>query len=208
MEYEVRFYKPFEEIEGVIKKLNSIRELKKSDRTYEKTIQYNHCDPKFDFYTKEVDGRFRIRVSKNNNSSKCKVSWKRRLPSTIFGLVNAEEEKELTIKIEEYENLIFIIENVMNFKIVESYERYRTTYSNDEVEIAVDEYPFGVALEIESKTEENPAQIINYWVGTLGLNIDDSYRLSWDDKYQELCKAQNIECFSEVTFEKPMPEIK
>lgn len=27
--------------------------------TDEKTIQYNHCDKRFDFYNQEIDGRFR-----------------------------------------------------------------------------------------------------------------------------------------------------
>ena len=33
---------------------------------------------------------------------------------------------------------MFIIENVLKMKDVESYERYRTTFVNDEIEIAVD----------------------------------------------------------------------
>lgn len=208
MEYEVRFYKPFEEIEGILKNINEIEGLVKSERTYEKTSQYNHSDPNYNFYTKEVDGRFRIRISKSETNSKCKVSWKRRLPSTTEGMINGEEEKELSIKTEEYDNLIFIVEKVLHFQLVESYERYRTTYSNEDVEIAIDEYPFGVAIEIESKKEEHSNDIISHWVNQIGLSIDEAYRLSWDDKYQELCGSQNIECYSEVTFDKDMPKIK
>ena len=36
----------------------------------------------------------------------------------------------------------------------------------------------------------------------------NSYRLSWDDKYEELCKEQNIEKYNHVLFGKNMPEIK
>ena len=39
----------------------------------------------------------------------------------------------------------------MHFNIVESYERYRTVFENEDVEISVDEYPFGICLEIENK---------------------------------------------------------
>ena len=75
-------------------------------------------------------------------------------------------------------------------------------------EISVDEYPFGIALEIESKSEtKDPEENIKYWVNKLGLNLEDSYRLSWDDKYKELCKAQNIPSYSEVTFDKEMPKV-
>ena len=33
----------------------------------------------------------------------------------------------------------------------------------------------------------------------------DSYRLSWDDKYEELCKKQNIKQYNIVDKEKEMP---
>ena len=90
---------------------------------------------------------------------------------------------------------------------VESYERYRTTFINNEVEIAIDEYPFGLALEIESKGY-NPKFIIEKYLEFLNLSYGDSYKLSWDDKYTSLCNEQNIEIYKDVTFDKPMPEVK
>lgn len=95
----------------------------------------------------------------------------------------------------------------MHFKLVESYERYRNIFENDDVEIALDEYPFGLALEIESKGD-NPDEIIKKWVLNLGLKLNDAYRLSWDDKYKELCEKQNIEQYNIVTFDKKMPEVE
>ena len=97
----------------------------------------------------------------------------------------------------------------MHFTIVESYERYRTVFENDDVEISVDEYPFGLCVEIENKsTKKNPDDVVLEWVNRIGLNINDAYRLSWDDKYLELCEEQGIERFNEVTFDKPMPSVK
>ena len=177
-------------------------------RTYEKTVQFNHCDPKYDFYSKEIDGRFRVRISSNDKETKCKLSWERRLNDTTTTNVNKEEEKEVKINKEDIDNFMFIVSNVMHFNIVESYERYRTIFENKDVEISVDEYPFGVALEIENKSQtKKPEEVITGWVDRLGLSFDDSYRLSWDDKYLELCKEQDIESYSEVTFDKPMPTI-
>ena len=46
-----------------------------------------------------------------------------------------------------------------------------------------------------------------FWVNRLGLNIKNSFRLSWDDKYTQLCKEQNVEIFKNVTFELPMPKV-
>ena len=208
MEYEVRFYYPSSEVNNLLDKLSELKELEKKPRTYEKTVQYNHSDPRYDFYSKEIDGRFRLRLSKNIEESKCKLSWKRRLPNTTENLVNKEEEKEVRLSYEDVDNFIFIIENVMHFKVVDSYERYRTIFTNEDVEISIDEYPFGIALEIENKSStKNPEEVVMNYVSKLKLNIKDSYRLSWDDKYVELCKEQNKEIYNEVTFDKDMPSI-
>lgn len=209
MEYEVRFYYANEELNSILKKLKKVSNLKEQIRTYEKTIQYNHSDERFNFYSQEIDGRFRLRISSNDNETKCKLSWKRRLKNTIETEVNKEEEKEVRINPEDINNFIFIIENVMHFTTVESYERYRTIFENNEVEISVDEYPFGVCIEIENKSlDKNPEEVVKKWVNKIRFNINEAYRLSWDDKYLELCEEQGIERFNEVTFDKPMPSIR
>ena len=209
MEYEVRFYYESEELKNILKGLKGESGLKEQPRTYEKTIQYNHSDERFDFYSNEIDGRFRLRISANDNETKCKLSWKRRLKATTETEVNKEEEKEVRINPNDIDNFLFIISNVMHFTTVESYERYRTIFENDEVEISVDEYPFGVCVEVENKsTTKNPEDVVKNWVNRIGLNINEAYRLSWDDKYLELCEEQGIERFNEVTFDRPMPSVK
>ncbi len=208
MEYEVRYYYPLKDIDKIKKKIENINNLTKSNRKYEKTSQFNHSDKNYNFYSKEVDGRFRIRITKDINESKCKLSWKRRLATTTESDINKEEEVELNIMANEYDNLIFIVKNVLHMNEVESYERYRTTYSNNEIEIALDEYPFGLAVEIEAKKEENSENIVRKYVDMLNLDANRKYRLSWDDKYEELCKDQNIEHFNHVAFNKEMPEVK
>lgn len=209
MEYEVRYYYPISKKEEIEEILSKFGELKKSLRTYEKTIQFNHCDERYNFYSKEVDGRFRFRISSNEKESKCKLSWKKRLKDTTDDLVNKEEEKEVNIPFDDKDNFLYIISNVMKFPVVESYERYRTTYSNEDIEISIDEYPFGLALEIENKsTDKDPMEVVADWTKKMNLDINNSYRLSWDDKYKELCKEQGKEVFSEVAFDKDMPEIK
>lgn len=49
---------------------------------------------------------------------------------------------------------------------------------------------------------------VKKWVSMLGLRIEDSYKLSWDDKYNELCKEQGKTIYSDVLFDKDMPEVK
>lgn len=209
MEYEVRFYYETGDLINILENLKKEVSLKEKPRTYEKTIQYNHCDERYNFYSQEIDGRFRVRISSNDNETKCKLSWKRRLKNTTETDVNKEEEKEVRINATDINNFLFIVGNVMHFTTVESYERYRTVFENDEVEISVDEYPFGICVEIENKSiTRNPENVVKEWVDRIGLNITEAYRLSWDDKYLELCEEQGIERFNEVTFDKPMPSVK
>ncbi len=209
MEYEVRYYYPISKMKEIEEILSKFKELKKSLRTYEKTIQFNHCDERYNFYSKEIDGRFRFRISSNEEETKSKLSWKRRLKDTTMDDVNKEEEKEVNIEKDEVDNFLYIVSNVMKFPVVESYERYRTTYSNEDIEISIDEYPFGLALEIENKsTDKDPMEVVADWTKKMNLDINNSYRLSWDDKYRELCNEQGKEVFSEVAFDKDMPEIK
>lgn len=209
MEYEVRFYYPSDMYDDLVDKLSNISDLQKGYRTYEKTMQFNHCDARYNFYSKEIDGRFRFRISSNDERNEAKLSWKRRLPTTTNSLVNKEEEVEVHILYDEVDNFLYLIENVMHFTLVESYERYRTVFINDDIEISVDEYPFGVALEIENKSKDkNPEDVILYYTNLLELDINRAYRLSWDDKYAELCKKEGKKTYKNVSFDKDMPHIK
>lgn len=209
METEIRYYFSKNSKKKILNKLNMFNELNFQGTFYEKTDQYNHPMKKYDFYNKSIDGRFRIRKTTSSEVSKCMVTWKRRLPSNTSDLIHTEEEIEVSIKPEEYDNLIYLIQNVLHLSLVESYERHRSVYANNEVEIVVDEFPFGIALEIEDKTHTAKAkEIINYWLEKLKLNINDAYQLSWDDKYSEICKEQGKEIYNIVTFDKDMPSIE
>ena len=211
MESEVRFYysnDKYEELNNMLKKYES---LNYEGCFFESTIQYDHPMSQRSFYKKETDGRFRVRTSREMNTgvSKAKISWKRRVEQTFQGIVNNEEEVELDFKYDELENLTFLLENVIQMKKIESYERYRNVFFNKDVEIVVDKYPFGVALEIENKSKDkSPNETILFWINRLGLDINESFRLSWDDKYTQLCKEQNIEIYKNVKFGLPMPQVK
>ena len=206
METEVRFYYSINSKDKIIDYLKQFNELSYKGRYYECTDQYNHPMKEFDFYDKKIDGRFRVRKTIGDNVSKCMITWKRRLKDNDKELIHKEEEIEVNINPEEYDNLCLLLENVLHLNIVESYERYRSIFSNEDVEIVVDEYPFGLCVEIENKSKTKDAnKVIEEWIEKLGFNINDAYRLSWDDKYAELCKEQNKKVENIVRFNKDMP---
>lgn len=210
MESELRYYYGFNKYVQLLNKLKGFDDLKYKGCFYELTTQYDHPDEKESFYNKKIDGRFRVRCSKNieNGNSKSKISWKKRNYNSIKGVVNKEEEIEVNFEYDDLNNLEFLLEKVIKMKKIESYERYRNVFYNEDIEIVVDKYPFGIALEIENKSEsKNEEQTILYWVKKLGLKQENAYRLSWDDKYTELCKNQKIEKFKYVKFGLPMPKV-
>lgn len=206
MEQEVRFYFGSRKLPS-LRALLEQQGLGKGKRAHELTLQYDHCDSHRSFYSKEVDGRLRVRTSTSETGCVCLLSWKQRTPVTFSGQINQEIEEEVHIDGADIGHLRFILEKVFGFPIVESYERYRTIFSDASVEIALDEYPFGVALEIESKGQGNAEKVIPNWVTKLGLHMEDAYRLSWDDMYQKLCESQGVPYFSHVRFDIPMPQV-
>jgi len=208
METEIRFYYSINSKDKLIDYFKQFNELNYRGRYYECTDQYNHPMKEFDFYDKKIDGRFRVRKTIGENISKCMITWKRRLKDNDKELIHKEEEIEIGINPDEYNNLCLLLENVLHLNMVESYERYRSVFSNEDVEIVVDEYPFGLCVEIENKSKNKDAdEVIKRWIKKLGFNINDAYRLSWDDKYSELCNQQNKKVENIVRFNKDMPVI-
>ncbi|MBP5679337.1 MAG: hypothetical protein J6X28_05900 [Bacilli bacterium] len=204
METEVRFYYSLEEKEKVLNYFQKFKELKYLGKFYECTDQYNHPMKDYDFYSDEIDGRFRVRKSIGEDSSKCMISWKRRLH--VGETIHREEEMEVSISPEDYENLCFLLVNVLHLYLLESYERYRHIFQNKEVEVVVDEYPFGLCVEIENKSDsEDPNKILQKWMKKFHFNEKFAYPLSWDDKYEELCREQNKRIEYLVRFDKEMP---
>ena len=206
METEVRFYYSKDSKDKIIKYLENYKDLNYNGKFYECTDQYNHPMDEYNFYSSEIDGRFRVRKTIGEDISKCMITWKRRLKSNE--LIHKEEEIEVSIKPEEYDKLCLLLTDVLHLELVESYERYRSIYANKDVEIVVDEYPFGVCIEIENKSIERDGElIIKEWLSKLNFDLNDAYDLSWDDKYEELCREQNITVEKIVRFDKEMPKV-
>lgn len=207
IETEVRFLYSLSEEEKILNYLKSFPQLTYKGCFDEKTIQYNHPMKEYDYYSKEIDARFRVRTTVNNEIKKCMITYKRRNENFLNEEINTEEEVEVSINYNEVDNLIYLLENVIHMNLVESYERNRHVFSNEDIEVAVDIYPFMIAIEVENKSiEKDPKTVILYYLNLLGLNIKDSYRLSWDDKYEELCKEQNIKQYNIVDNTKEMPK--
>ena len=83
METEIRFYYSPKSKDKIIDYLKQFEELEYLGRFYECTEQYNHPMKEYDFYSKEIDGRFRVRQTIGENISKCMITWKRRIKTNV-----------------------------------------------------------------------------------------------------------------------------
>ena len=207
IETEIRFLYSLTEEEKILSYLNKFQELTYKGCFDEKTIQYNHPIEEYNYYSKEIDARFRVRITKNNEIKKTMISYKRRGENFLNEEINSEEEVEVSINYNDTDNLLYLLKDVLHMELVESYERRRHVYSNDDIEVVVDIYPFMIAIEVENKSKnKDPKAVVLYYLNLLGFNIKDSYRLSWDDKYEELCKEQTIKQENIVDNTKEMPK--
>lgn len=207
IETEIRFLYSLSEENKILSYLNKFQELTYKGCFDETTIQYNHPMKEYNYYSKEIDARFRVRTTKNNEIKKTMITYKRRGENFLNEEINSEEEVEVSIDYKDTDNLLYLLKDVLHMELVESYSRRRHVYSNEDIEVVVDIYPFMIAIEVENKSiNKDPKAVVLYYLNLLGFNLKDSYRLSWDDKYEELCKEQSIKQENIVDNTKQMPK--
>lgn len=207
IETEIRFLYSLSEENKILSYLNKFQELTYKGCFDETTIQYNHPMKEYNYYSKEIDARFRVRTTKNNEIKKTMITYKRRGENFLNEEINSEEEVEVSIDYKDTDNLLYLLKDVLHMELIESYSRRRHVYSNEDIEVVVDIYPFMIAIEVENKSiNKDPKAVVLYYLNLLGFNLKDSYRLSWDDKYEELCKEQSIKQENIVDNTKQMPK--
>lgn len=200
MELEIKYLLGEDDLKKTKNIIDEIDGVSKIGRFYEKTTMFDNDSKIMD----KKDARLRVREIKNtkeNGKIYTEFSYKRRIQAA--GGIKKEEEVELSF--DGYTDKLYKILQEMNFIPTTSYERYRETYmTEDGTKITLDEFPFGYILEIEG-SEEN----IKKYNGKLNLETKNSYPLSCDDAYVELCKQNNLVPKDHILFsDLEMPHIK
>lgn len=200
-ELEIKYLLNKEKAQAVKNKIKEIPGVSAANEAYEKTTM---LDNPLGIIGKD-DARLRLREigkTRIDNDIQIEFSYKRRIQAA--GGIKREEEIEVAFK-ENPKSLYQILEK-MGFIPLTSYERYRDTYmiNKDHTKITLDKFPFGYILEIEGE-EDN----IKKYCKELNLNLNDSYPLSCDDAYVDLCKNDGIKPNDHILFDDPeMPQIK
>ena len=218
IEKEVRYYFSNDKLNEIVTLLTKVGSYTHS--YHEVTTMYDNPNPEFTFYSKEVDGRLRVRYSKNEDSSlfgegadgidmsQCLITWKRRIANNDNSPVRREEEIEYMVDAKDFSSVTSIFENVLKCKRISSYERIRNFLTTDSVQITCDQFPYGLMVEFELKDSADE-QILMDIIKKCDLDINDASSLSCDDKYVQLCKEQGIKVLSDISFaDETMPKIK
>lgn len=157
--------------------------LQKSAHAYEKNQNFDREN----MFAKD-DARLRLRtkmVDVNGQTKNFEFTYKKRI--SVDGGI--KKETELTYEFESSqssENLISLFD-IIGLSERDSYERIRKTYSNEEIQVTIDEFPFGYVIELEGEE----AFVVKY---ELGLDMKDyiNYQKSCDDLYEDLCLKKGI----------------
>jgi adenylate cyclase class IV len=167
-------------------------------RKYENNIMFDNDQKTMD----SVDARLRVRLISETRESQEKhiqLTYKRRL-SVENGI---KKEEEIEVEFDTNAKDFIEILNKMGYKRTTSYERFRETFvTPNHVKVTLDEFPYGVVLEIEGEE----ADVLSLETD-LGLTSSDRYALSCDDLYRELCQKEGKEHKQDISFDDPdMPK--
>ena len=150
-----------------------------SPRTFEKNVRFD--TPRQDLL---LQGKLlRLRHDRLN-----RLTFKGESPRELESEARVQEELEVTV--DDFEQMVLILERV-GFQQSQIYEKYRETFQLGEVEIVIDEMPFGDFVELEGNEEDIRAasgelgldwtdRILDNYLALMA-NVKDKYKLSFND---------------------------
>ncbi len=131
-------------------------------------------------------------VLRLRQDSQIRLTYKERPAEVLAGpLVAQRFEAEVTL--DDFETMALILGR-LGYHPVMAYEKYRTTYELGEVEIVLDEMPYGLFVEIEGRPEPIEAAI-----EALGLSGCQRFRESYAQLFDRV-RARLGLTFTDLTF--------
>jgi adenylate cyclase class IV len=203
IEREIRYFFPFSESE---KLKSDLSVFKYANTTHELTLMFDNPNPDLSFYDKKIDGRLRLRIKKhldgpNTNKTDGMLSWKQRILDHALSNIRHEHEVECHISGDEIENMQVILKDILKCPLISSYERERSHYCTDGLDITLDKFPFGLMLEIECENETVDYSEIGKVLKKLNLKEEEASHFSCDDMYKHLCTAQGKQIKKHMSFD-------
>ena len=177
LEVEVKFFVP--DLAGFGENLGKIGGVLIKPRVYERNVRFDTADQRL----QRALSLLRLR-----QDTAVKVTFKAPAPEQFQS--EAKVREEIEVEVADFEQMALIFER-LGFAPRQIYEKYRTTYQLEEVEIVLDELPFGNFIELEGaeaglKTAVSHLNlaweqriVTNYL--TLMARLKERYQLPFDD---------------------------
>ncbi len=179
LEIEVKFY--VSELASVRERVIAAGGALKKERVYERNIRYDNA----------WDGLIaRGAMLRLRQDKKAKMTFKGIPPNTDISAAQARVREEIEFEVGDFDSADLLLQRI-GFAPRQTYEKYRETFQLGDVEIVLDEMPYGDFIELEG-TEEGiralaeqldldwDARIITNYLGLLaelnahhGLEIQD-----------------------------------
>ncbi len=182
IEIELKFEINKNKISSFNKKLQEL-DFALERRVHEISVMYDNPSKIMQI----TDGRIRLRKSGEDTI----LTYKK--PLTREGI---KKEIEYEVKVSDFNTMEKILK-MMEFTKTTSYERYRAYFHKNDVEVMIDEFPYGVFVEIEGN-EKNIIKISN----ELGFDMKYNLTDSCDTIYTQRCIKKGIEPSKHILFNK------
>lgn len=174
--------------------------LSQTSYAYEKNQNFDR-----DNLFEKDDARLRLRTKikdLNGQEKHFEFTYKKRL--SIENGIKKENELSFNFNSTQSSENFLALFHVIGLNEKDSYERIRKSFSNDEIQLTIDEFPFGYIAELEGEEE----MVLKY-EKLLDMSNFVQYGASCDDVYTELCDKKSIKPKINILFnDKDMPNLE
>lgn len=151
------------------------------------------------------DARLRLRTKikdLNSHLKEFEFTYKKRLG--IENGIKKETELNYFFTSEQSSENLLSIFKITGLVERDSYERRRKTFSNNEIQLTIDEFPFGYIVELEGDEEK-----VLIYEKVLNMENCVQYGASCDDVYIEICNKKGVIPKKHILFEDiEMPKLE
>jgi adenylate cyclase class IV len=181
IEKEIKF--PVNDVNTILEKINKENVAKFFKTEYIRDIIYGSTNN---------NRKIRLRLQNNFENLLVEAIYKHKIEDADNAKVEVEE---IIYKGNQIKDALIAIKNQGDFKEENSYEKIRSVFLGDKVEITLDIYPFGIWLEIEGEVEK-------IWevAEKLGYKKEDGSSLNADELYLQWSKKHGLKEFWDVRF--------
>ncbi|MCL4254319.1 MAG: class IV adenylate cyclase [Anaerolineae bacterium] len=180
-ETEIKLYCP--NFAPVVMMLESIGAILTKPRVYERNVRYENAEKSLS--ARDIVVRLR-------QDDRVRLTYKEPLSDNKVDGVAHRFEAEVTVS--DFDAMHLILGR-LGYHPHLIYEKYRTTYTYDDLEIVLDDMPYGNFIEIEGDSAKIQALRVR-----LGLADAPAFADSYVDLFGYVCRALNLD-LTDLTFE-------